>query len=574
MTLSARAERLLAFSRELANLRTFPDVLEAALAEVKAAVGYSHMWLLVSEDDRFERLRLIDVAGSREAKAWHSAPVLEVRGDAMLEELVDGTKPVVVVDARTDPRTNKEIVAMWHNRTLIQVPLRLLDRPLGVVGVGTFGDEGCRAPTAEELEYLVGMASQLTIAAARIRIEEERTSVAARLSEIEQRFLHAQKMEAVGRLAGGIAHDINNILLVILGNAQMAVDAIAAPHPALEPIEEIRSAADRAAGLTRQLLAFSRRQVIEPVVLDLGALVGSMEKMIRRWIGEDVALATLIEPDLPLMKADPSQLEQVIMNLVVNARDAMPRGGRLTIDVHATELPAGHAALREGQAPGRRVALRVSDTGVGMDGETLARVFEPFFTTKPHGKGTGLGLSTVYGITEQAGGSIDVVSAPGRGTTFELYFPITAERPTATRPAPAPKAQGPVTETILLVEDEAQVRRMLAALLRRHGYDVLEATRPSEALALVERHTGPIDLLVSDVVLPEQPGTELAEHLRARHPEVEVLFVSGYPEVVMAERGVVPEGMDLLLKPFMPDVLLARVRRAITRASERRRTAR
>jgi two-component system cell cycle sensor histidine kinase/response regulator CckA len=382
----------------------------------------------------------------------------------------------------------------------------------------------------------------------------------------EERLRQVQKMEAVGQLAGGVAHDFNNLLTVILGNVEELLERLRPGDPVREPIEEIDSAGKRAADLTRQLLAFSRRQVLEPRTVALNDLVRGADRMLRRLIGEDVELTLALSPQLDPCLLDPSQLEQILMNLVVNARDAMPRGGQVLVETANVTLDAAYAAEHPEVTPGPYVRLTVSDTGTGIAPEVRARIFEPFFTTKQDGDGTGLGLSTVYGIVRQSGGSIWVYSEPGQGTVFKIYFPSTAGRPVRVgEHVPAPvTTRG--TETILLVEDDDQVRAVVASMLRRGGYHVLQASNGGEALLLCEEHPLAIHLLLTDVVMPKLNGRKLAERLRRIRPELRVIFMSGYTENAIVHHGVLDPGIDFLPKPVASQVLLTKVREVLDRA--------
>ena len=377
---------------------------------------------------------------------------------------------------------------------------------------------------------------------------------------LEEQFLQAQKMEAVGRLAGGVAHDFNNLLTVINGFGEMLLAALPPELPARAYAEEVARAGERAAGLTRQLLAFSRQQVIQPRPLDLNAVVSGSEALLRRLIGEDVELAATLAEGLPPVLADPGQLEQVLMNLAVNARDAMPRGGRLTIETRPAELGEEQVRANPGVRPGPYVLLAVSDTGCGMDEATRARAFEPFFTTKGPGKGTGLGLATVYGIVRAAGGHAAIASEPGRGTTFEIYLPPAAGEARAAA-AVAGEAPGG-TETVLLVEDDAAVRALAKRALERRGYDVLEAGGGGAALA-VSAGAGAIHLLVTDVVMPGMGGRELAGRLRGLRPGLRVLYMSGYTDDALVRHGVLAGEAAFLQKPFTPESLARKVREVL-----------
>jgi len=380
---------------------------------------------------------------------------------------------------------------------------------------------------------------------------------------LEEQFVQAQKMEAVGRLAGGVAHDFNNLLTVINGYCDLLLERLDAESLYHEPIAEIRKAGERAASLTRQLLAFSRKQIVVPRVVDLNAIVPGVEGMLRRLIGEDVDLAAVLHPNLGKVKADPGQIEQVLTNLAVNARDAMPQGGRLTIETANVELDEAYAQTHYGARPGRFVMLAVSDTGHGMDADTQSHIFEPFFTTKEAGKGTGLGLATVYGIVKQSGGYIMVYSEPGEGTVFKIYLPRVEEAGAAeAEHQPSGPAPGG-NETILLTEDQDAVRVLVCKVLNSKGYKVLEASRGEEALSMARECPGPIHLLVTDVVMPAMSGRELARNLASFHPEIKVLYMSGYTGNAIVHHGVIEEGLAFIQKPFTPEALARKVREAL-----------
>ena len=383
---------------------------------------------------------------------------------------------------------------------------------------------------------------------------------------LEEQLRQSQKMEAVGRLAGGIAHDFNNLLTVIAGRAQLILSRLRPEEPIHRDATLVRTTADRAAVLTQQLLTFSRKQVLQPQVLNLNAVVTAMEPMLGRLIGEDIDLAVIPAESLGRVKADPGQIEQVIVNLVVNSRDAMPQGGRLTVETADVELDAAYASRHFSVPPGPYVMLAVSDTGEGMDEQTRSRVFEPFFTTKGPGKGTGLGLATVYGIVKQSGGDIQLYSEPGRGTAFRIYLPrvaqVSAEVDDTTSPSAA-VARG--DETVLLVEDEPEVRDLAREILEVSGYTVLQACDPLEAVVMAERHPGPIHLLLTDVIMPRQSGRALVERLRPLRPEMQVLYMSGYTNEAIVRHGVLDPDTLFIQKPFTPDALGHRVRAALDR---------
>jgi two-component system, cell cycle sensor histidine kinase and response regulator CckA len=380
--------------------------------------------------------------------------------------------------------------------------------------------------------------------------------------QLETQLRVSQKMEGIGRLAGGIAHDFNNLLTAILGYAEL-MESQLEDEGLKSELREIRLAGERAAALTRQLLAFSRKQVLQPRILDLNAVVSEMEKLLRRLIGEDVELTTRLDPALESVKADPGQLEQVLMNLAVNARDAMPEGGTLTIETANTVLDAGFTTAHPGARSGEYAILTVADTGIGMSDEVRSHAFEPFFTTKEHGKGTGLGLATAYGIVKQSDGYITVDSEPGRGTTFRIYFPHAAGAAAASGRG-EPSALSPRgTETILLVEDESGVRRLSRTILEAQGYIVLEAASGDEALEVARSHAGEIHLVATDVIMPGMSGRVLWDRLRVLLPDPRVLFMSGYTDDAIARHGVLEPGIAFLQKPFTPFSLAQKVREVL-----------
>jgi signal transduction histidine kinase/CheY-like chemotaxis protein len=394
----------------------------------------------------------------------------------------------------------------------------------------------------------------------------ETSTVAHDLSQrrhLEDQLLQAQRIEAIGMLAGGVAHDFNNLLTIINGYSELLQRTLPPDVPGQDMVREILRSGERAASLTRQLLAFSRRQKLQPVPLDLNLLVTELERLLRRLIGEDIELVTVLDPELGRILADPGQIEQVIMNLVVNARDAMPTGGTLTLETKAVELDAAGAPSRTEIKPGRYATLAVSDTGCGMDAETQARIFEPFFTTKNTGKGTGLGLSMVYGIVKHCGGLIQVCSEVGLGTTFKVFFPLHGQgRRVAAGEGPhyhVPRG----TETILVAEDDEAILGLTRCVLEASGYQVLLARDGEEALRVAGAHRGPVHLLVTDVIMPRLGGRQLAERLQLLHPAMKVLYLSGYPDEAILRHGVLQSGMAFLEKPFAPAVLAIKVRQVL-----------
>ena len=391
------------------------------------------------------------------------------------------------------------------------------------------------------------------------------------LRRSEEQLQQAQKMEAVGKLAGGVAHDFNNILTAISGQTELLLLDFPDNDPRSLGVREIQRAADRATSLTRQLLAFSRKQIIQPRILDLNGVILNLDKMLRRLISEDIQIVSLPEPNLGSVSADPGQIEQVIVNLAVNARDAMPHGGKLTIETANADLDGEYCQQHAEVKPGPYVMLAMSDMGIGMDSETQSHIFEPFFTTKEKGQGTGLGLSMVYGIVKQNDGYIWIYSEPGHGTTFKIYLPRAVDTRVVAEP-PSPKISTTSfrgSETILLVEDESMVREITQKMLQREGYVVLSASKGSEALVISGQHQGSIDLILSDVLMPDMSGPETVERLISEHPNAKVIYMSGHTENAIVHHGILDHGVYFLQKPFRREALLRKVREVVEASSQR-----
>jgi len=463
-------------------------------------------------------------------------------------------KPAWVKDISLDPNfLRSKMTDEVGIRTAMAIPVPIGDE---IIAVMDFFEFEFREEDERLLETISSVATQLGSLIQRKRAEHEKRV-------LEEQFRQSQKMESIGQLAGGVAHDFNNLLTIINGYSQLSLMGLKEGDPLRASLEEIRKAGERAAGLTRQLLAFSRRQVLEVKVVDLNAILKDLDKMLRRMIREDVELETHLTEDLGNVKVDPGQIEQVVMNLAVNARDAMPSGGKLTIETANVVLDEEYARRHVAVTPGRYVMLSVSDTGVGMTPEVKERIFEPFFTTKEKGKGTGLGLSTVYGIVKQSGGNIWVYSEPGRGTTFKIYLPRVDE-PLEEIGKKVAKEEFPAgNETILLVEDDEEVRKLAVRILEKQGYEVLVAAQGNDALILSEKHDQPIHLMVTDVVMPGLNGQELANRLRVHHPEMRVLYMSGYTDDTITHHGILEKGMNYIQKPFTIEGLLRKVRRVL-----------
>jgi signal transduction histidine kinase len=564
-TREARLESLVEISGDLSRLQEL-DSLLGRIAEASGRLVDAD-WVAFRLVDGNE-LVIAGTFGPRDRRGGYVArPRLPI-GESLAGIVAASGQPMMVRDPANDPRTLPEHAAemrRYGTRGLLSVPARIGDRVLGVLSFQTGREEGF---TPQDMAIATALAAHAAVAVENRRLLLESRRAYDELAETQGQLEQAQKMDAIGRLAGGVAHDFNNLLTVILGRTEILLEPLPPEDPMRRGIELIRRTAGRAADLTRQLLAFSRKQVLEPVVLDLNTVATEMKDMLGRLIGEDIALLTAPGPGLGRVKADRGQIEQVLMNLAVNARDAMPQGGRLILETAAVELDEEYARRHVGARPGPHVMLAVSDTGTGIPREIQPQIFEPFFTTKEPGKGTGLGLATVYGIVKQSGGHIEVESEPGRGTTFRIYLPrFDAPAATGDR-GPRPAAATGGTETILLVEDEEGVRELARDILRANGYTVLEARNGAEALLICERHQGPLDLLLTDVVMPRLSGRDLAERLAPLRPGLSVLYMSGYTDDAVIRHGVLGAGTAFLQKPFTPAVLVQRVRETLDTASE------
>lgn len=485
--------------------------------------------------------------------------------------------PVVIDDIYADERIAADVYRPTFVKSLAMVPIRA-SNPIGAIG-NYWADK--RRPTKAQLALLQALADSTSIAlentqlfsklqteiqertlaldAAEYELAERKRAEAA-LTVMESQLRHSQKMEAIGRLSGGIAHEFNNVLSVILTYSSVILGDLKTSDPLREDLQEIQKAGERAAQLTRQLLAFSRQQVLERKSICLSGVVLGVEKMLARVVGESIQLEVRTEKGLHRIFADEGQLEQILMNLLINAKDAMPQGGRITLETANIHLSGDYISSHLGATEGDYAMLAVSDTGTGMDKETQARIFEPFFTTKDKACGTGLGLSTVYGIVRQSQGQIWVYSEPGKGTTFKLYFPKHLEEAERVPQAHLDLTQLTGSETILLVEDDEPVRMAAKGILRRGGYNVLETRNAGEALLTCEKYPARIDLLLTDVVMPMMSGTELAKRLKALRPAMKALCMSGYTDEAVLQHGVIDSGVAFLQKPLTPDRLLTKVR--------------
>jgi signal transduction histidine kinase len=525
-------------------------VLEALVAIVRDVFGSERCYLVMREDHGVASRSVVN----RDRLEEVTMDGIDVSSN-IVDEALDHGQSVLTTDAMQDERYSGSVSVMLHEiRSVICVPIESGEGVIGAIYV-----DSTSRPAAyfhDDLELLAAIGKQAGMAIQRAVLIRTRRDAERALGEKEQEIRQLQKMEAVGRLAGGVAHDFNNLLGVILGYCDVALQEMGGRDPTRECVSEIHAAAERARELTQQLLAFSRRQVMQKRVFELNDVVSSTERMLGRILGEDVTLVTRLSPDAGRVKADTAQMQQVLLNLAVNARDAMPDGGSLIVETRPFVVDGDFAASHVGFGQGDHVLMIVSDTGVGMDAETRSRAFEPFFTTKPEGKGTGLGLSTVYGVIKQSGGEVRLYSEPGKGTSFKIYLPRVTEDavPIAeSRPSP-PSVRG--TETVLVVEDDVSLLALTGRMIRKHGYRVLEATSGESALALMESYAGEVHLLLADVILPGMSGPELAGRL----PELKVLFMSGHSDETVLRQNLLPAEVGFIQKPFTADEVCGRIR--------------
>jgi PAS domain S-box-containing protein len=549
-------ERVASLAQTLGTARDLITIYRALADFTIASMPCSALFLSLYEEAEATR-RVVYLwygGGERDASDLGVVPV----GDGPAGRAIK-TGSIVVQDDYECAVRGRSVVASGFDddprapQSSLIAPMTIMGRTVGAVEVQSYD------PSAYTSEHMTAMRLAANLAASAIEnvrlLEQERES-AARLQQ-------SQKMEAVGRLAGGVAHDFNNLLTAIIGYSDLSLRRLKPGDALQRNIEEIKRAAGRAADLTHQLLAFSRRQVLQPRVLDLNAVITEIEKMLRRLIGEDIELLYELNTSLGRVKADPGQLEQVLLNLVINARDAMPGGGKLTIQTANTHLDKEYAGQHVAVVPGPYVMLAVSDNGSGMDEATRAQIFEPFFTTKEQGKGTGLGLATVYGIVKQSHGNIWVYSEVGQGTTFKIYLPRVDDEAEHLRPAERVGSLTQGTETILLVEDDQMVRGIASTILRQAGYTVLEAGDGESAVRTCRQHEGTIHMVLTDVVMPRMSGRAVADQLMELRPGLGVLFMSGYTEEAIVNHGVLHEGVNFLEKPFTPDTLTRKVREVL-----------
>jgi signal transduction histidine kinase/CheY-like chemotaxis protein len=558
-------ERLLVFARNLQNAATLAELLQTAYDEVTTVTGYRNVWFYLTEQDNPNVLRLIESSSSQKELLLNVARELNADGDALIQELLRAEGPVVIPDARTDPRTDKEIVERLGNRTLINIPLRLVDKPLGIFGLGTYSDEGVRAPTPEQLHFLIGMASQLVVAISRIQFQDMRIKSEKERTELERRLTQSQRLESLGLLAGGIAHDFNNLLTVITVSSALALERATDATQRTE-IKSVMDAARRGEDLTRQLLAMSRAQELELKLIDVNLHLRQLLRIVRRILPENIEIDMIEAAGLSLIEGDGTQIDQVFMNLLINARDAMPYGGRLTIETQQV-LVNGHFAVTHPWAKsGRYVLVTITDNGVGMSREVQERVFEPFFTTKGPRVGTGLGLAVVYGIVRQHRGMVHCYSEEGIGTTFKVYLPA-AEQLASDVGTKIERQPVGGRESILVAEDDEFVRTVVHRILERAGYQV-KVVEDGESACRAAAET-PFDVVLLDVVMPGMSCFDTVTRIKLLLPHTPIILSSGYAAGANTSTLIKLTGNEILTKPYDPDRMLLAVRNALDTPSGR-----
>lgn len=553
---------LLEVVHDLSKARSLDDVLQVVRVAARKLTGADGATFVLRDGEYCYYAEEFAIAPLWKGKRFPLEACIS--GWAMLNR-----KSVALEDIYLDPRIPADAYRPTFVKSLAMVPVRQVD-PLAAIG--TYWAATHR-PTERELWLLQTLADSTALALANVELYQDLSRRAeeyatlyeqaqkemANRQRLEEELRHAQKMEAIGRLAGGVAHDFNNLLTVITGYSDLVLSMAPPDYEFQEQLEEIRGAGERAGALTRQLLAFSRRQVLKSEILDLNEVVDRMNKLLKRLIGEDIDLATRLRPDLHPVEFDPGQIEQIVMNLAVNARDAMPGGGRLTIETANVVLDEEYVRNHPEAQSGPHVMIAITDSGTGMTPEVKAKIFEPFYTTKAVGQGTGLGLSTVYGIVKQSGGTIWVYSEVNHGTTFKIYLPSAVGR-AAPKESIADAVPTRGTETLLVVEDDSAVRGLLRRVLRQAGYTVLDTGDPVEALAICRDHPGEIGLLLTDVVMPKMGGREFAEKARMLRPAMRTVYMSGYTDDAIVHHGVLEPGTAFIEKPISPEALLAKLR--------------
>lgn len=548
-------KRLLVFARRLHAIEDFGEMVLALADEIRESVGYTTAWLSVFDLPN-KQVRVLAYQGDNEEDIWTHAPVIPLADDPYLVRVFEATEPQIVHDAQTDPNVNRELVEQLGNRTIINIPMRLVDQQFGALGTGTFGDEGVRLPSEEELAHLVGLAKQLVTASARLLLQKEREEMAYKQELLARKLAERQQLESLGELAGGIAHDFNNLLMVVIASTSLLKATETDPEREAD-MQTILDASTRASELTRRLLALGKRQSLQLETSSLNTLVESVVSLIKRVIPADIVLNVVPADNLPPVSMDTGQIEQVLMNIALNAKDAMPNGGQLTIETEHVVIDEEFVQEHPWSRAGQYNLLSATDTGPGMPADVLSKIFEPFYTTKKSHKGSGLGLSVCRGIVEQHGGMILGYSEPDVGATFKVYLPVAKSPATtigAVNDGPVPRGN----ERLLIADDGEEVRLVVQRILERAGYSVVAVSDGEQALqaSLAED----FDLVILDAVMPKMGGRATFDAMRSHSPNLPVLFASGYGAEELSARFLSDISAPMLPKPFNPDHLLRMVR--------------
>jgi len=566
---SVDVRAMLELSGALQRSSTLADIVNAARGAVVRTTRYRATWLIAVENtDEGQWCRVLAMEGATSELVWERAPRFPVGADPFLLEILEGDHPVIVEDMRTDPRTNKEIVSRTDHRTGISIPMRIEGSTLGMLSVGTFGAEGVIPPTQEEVEHLTIIGSLVAAAFDRVRLliqrdalDEQAKLLADKGRALEEQLRHLQRLESAGQMASGIAHDFNNLLMAIAGHAEISLIEMP-PGPVAESLQVILEATKRGSHLTHNLLSFSRRRVLSLRVGDLNEIVDRAQQLIQPSIRAEIALRLSPAGREISVFVDEVELEHAIINLITNARDAIPGAGTISIEVRTTQLADELVARHEGKLVGTCASVSIRDTGVGISEAMLPQVFEPFFTTKSVGRGTGLGLATVRALVDQHGGIVSVESELGRGTTFTIYLPI-ATGPLPTRQAAAPTRAGGGGETILLAEDDDMVRALLTRVLRGQGYRVLEASDGQTAIELFRAESARVRLVLTDLMMPRRSGVDLVNTVLAFQQRTSIVVMSGYTSDPAGASHLTQLGLPVLSKPTTPTEVLLKIRQVL-----------
>ncbi len=558
--MNALEKRLLVFARRLHEIDDFNGMVRAMVDEIRESVGYNMAWLAVFDAEK-RLVRVLAVHGDSEEDVWKHATSFPIDDDPYMVRLYNAYEPQIVRDAQTDPNVNRAVVEQLGNRTIINIPMRLVDQPFGALGTGTFGDEGVHLPTDVELAHLVGIANQLVTAGARLVLHAEREAAALAQEQLSRRLADQQRLDSLGELAGGVAHDFNNLLTVVIATTSLLQATETDPLRQAE-MQTILDASSRGAELARRMLALGKRQSLRFSQASINDLVEATVTLLRRVIPAHISIDVQAGESLPPLSIDAGQIEQVLMNLALNARDAMPNGGRLRLETRQVLL-AENDAFGLGRS-GPYIKVAVADSGCGMPEEVLARVFEPFYTTKSANKGTGLGLAVCRGIVEQHDGFIQAQSQLDKGTTFEMYLPLSSREQTTSKQASSKQALGG-SESILIADDEEQVGHVVRRILEEAGYSV--ETVPDGAVAIEALRNREFALVILDAVMPNVSGREAFEAIRKFKPTQRILFSSGYGAEELSARFLSDVDAPLLPKPFAPNALLQMVREILDQAS-------